>query len=692
MLTNLFTFMWLQFFKVLNNRIFDNAEGKSASIVTNGNEVNGNVKGEGDGEYKFILPADEEGLVYQCHLCSYTGTTRFSFNAHVNTHYEFQCLKCDFEDKTEYNFCKHLKDEHNCTPEDLEEAEVRVPRVNSQGKVKTFKCKQCEFVAVTKLEFWKHGRGHIKPEKLLFCPKCIFVTEYKHHLEYHLRNHYGTKPFKCTHCNYSCVNKSMLNSHMKSHTNVYQYRCADCTYATKYCHSLKLHLKKYAHKPAMVLNNDGSPNPLPVVDVFGNRRGPKGIKGGREEPGMFPSLLPQFPPNFPPNFPSNFPSNFMQMQLQHLQNQFGTPPKIAQVPPFRLDDPIQKEERGVSPPMMEEPENLRCEKCEFSTSSSEVYKNHVLLHASSERGALHRLLTSPLHQNKHRHDQNKSSDDLSFSPMMKNGSPSSPRSPYPQRPLFMDRPESPTSSTGNFPASSLAYFNKIAIANPLLQGLVPNPAIKALMEERRKECSIPSSPESFRNESPHSREEAPLPPNKRLKTDIFASLYANKMSELAEKGESPSGVLDLSKECTDTIIGGGSHGSSSDNESGSNPRSHSSSPSLSSTTTKNRRKGKAYKITQRFDIDTNSEEEISTTGSPAMPSLMPINRSSIKLQENFSELTTCKFCGISFKNSTMHSVHMGYHGCREPFKCNLCGDECEDALSFFLHIARKEHR
>ena len=84
-----------------------------------------------------------------------------------------------------------------------------MPRVNSQGKVKTFKCKQCEFVAVTKLEFWKHGRGqwkyenilyisfqntclgHIKPEKLLFCPKCIFVTEYKHHLEYHLRNHYG---------------------------------------------------------------------------------------------------------------------------------------------------------------------------------------------------------------------------------------------------------------------------------------------------------------------------------------------------------------------------------------------------------------------------------------------------------------------------------------------------------------------
>lgn len=45
---------------------------------------------------------------------------------------------------------------------------VRVPRVNSQGKVKTFKCKQCEFVAVTKIEFWKHGRGRETRENAPF--------------------------------------------------------------------------------------------------------------------------------------------------------------------------------------------------------------------------------------------------------------------------------------------------------------------------------------------------------------------------------------------------------------------------------------------------------------------------------------------------------------------------------------------
>ena len=44
---------------------------------------------------------------------------------------------------------------------------IRVPKINSQGKVKTFKCKQCDFVTVTKEDFWRHTKMHIKPEKML---------------------------------------------------------------------------------------------------------------------------------------------------------------------------------------------------------------------------------------------------------------------------------------------------------------------------------------------------------------------------------------------------------------------------------------------------------------------------------------------------------------------------------------------
>lgn len=256
-------------------------------------------------------------------------------------------------------------EDDNKSDNDLEEYDeqgLRVPKVNSHGKVKTFKCKQCDFVAITKLDFWEHTKSHIKADKLLTCPKCPFVTEYKHHLEYHLRNHFGSKPFKCSQCSYTCVNKSMLNSHLKSHSNIYQYRCADCSYATKYCHSLKLHLRKYNHKPAMVLNPDGSPNPLPIIDVYGTRRGPK-LKS-QDPKQLNEDSLPKNEPVLP--FPLN---QFMLGASTQLQLPFPGFPFFGAFPgaipnPLLLQN-LEKlaRERQMSPPVvknessMEEPED-----------------------------------------------------------------------------------------------------------------------------------------------------------------------------------------------------------------------------------------------------------------------------------------------------------------------------------------------
>ncbi|XP_043494723.1 protein hunchback-like [Polistes fuscatus] len=222
---------------------------------------------------------------FQCPVCNDVSTNRDSFSEHLISHYGNRSENIDIRrNGTESpvpgpSGVSRRRGSRNRGEQsenhETEEAGLRVPRVNSQGRVKTFRCKQCSFLSVTKLEFWEHSRVHIRADKLLTCPNCPFVTEYKHHLEYHLRNHYGSKPFKCDKCSYTCVNKSMLNSHLKSHSNIYQYRCADCIYATKYCHSLKLHLRKYTHLPAMVLNADGSPNPLPIIDIYGTRRGPK---------------------------------------------------------------------------------------------------------------------------------------------------------------------------------------------------------------------------------------------------------------------------------------------------------------------------------------------------------------------------------------------------------------------------------
>jgi hypothetical protein len=148
---------------------------------------------------------------------------------------------------------------------------LKVPKINSHGKVKLYKCKQCDHVSSTQYDQSEHNRIHIKKDKMLSCSTCPFITEYKHHLEYHLLKHVGSKPFQCNKCEYSCINKS----HMKSHSNVYRYSCNDCSYATKYCHSLKNHLRRFGHKPNVILEEDGNPCPDIIIDVHGTKRVPR---------------------------------------------------------------------------------------------------------------------------------------------------------------------------------------------------------------------------------------------------------------------------------------------------------------------------------------------------------------------------------------------------------------------------------
>ncbi len=268
-------------------------------------------------------------------------------------------------------------------------------------------------------EFWEHSRSHIKEDKVLQCPKCPFVTEYKHHLEYHLRNHFGSKPFKCPKCNYACVNKSMLNSHMKSHTNVYQYRCADCTYATKYCHSLKLHLKKYNHKPATVLNADGSlptdgSGDFELVSKRGPPRGPRGPRKDSKSPpvgtnvvlpnqgvpspraaaaainGMMMPSIPAFWP-FMGAMPNGMhPPPPMMPSPMHMPGIPGMSPLNIQVPPehHRMMQSLHSGERPgldrtISPSISKD---IRCVMCSFTAENRLGLNRHMLkVHAAENQ-------------------------------------------------------------------------------------------------------------------------------------------------------------------------------------------------------------------------------------------------------------------------------------------------------------------
>ncbi|XP_021365216.1 uncharacterized protein LOC110458014 isoform X2 [Mizuhopecten yessoensis] len=359
------------------------------------------------------LVPNKEGVFF-CHLCSFSGRNQGEFEQHMTCHFEHTCPHCDYKSRTEGRLKRHIKDFHTEDPPE------GFGTKRNMGRPKVFRCKQCDFSAIEKEEFWSHARSHIKEDKILQCPRCPFVTEYKHHLEYHLRNHFGSKPFKCNKCNYSCVNKSMLNSHMKSHTNVYQYRCADCTYATKYCHSLKLHLRKYNHKPATVLNSDGSlpqgidaeASGLSLMQKRGPPRGPRGPRKDKFDP--FVSQFLNMPhvglPGMPAGMNGGMMSPYWPVLNQFPPNGLHAPPPLV---PVSMNSPLgtlpqefaQRKIALQSTPGMGNspgghklsPNSLfKCKFCSFASDIKNDLLRHVMkVHASENRDLFSIIGISP---------------------------------------------------------------------------------------------------------------------------------------------------------------------------------------------------------------------------------------------------------------------------------------------------------
>ena len=83
----------------------------------------------------------------------------------------------------------------------------------------------------------------MNPEKVKRCPKCPFVTEFKHHLLYHTRNHLGQKPFKCALCNYEASLKGNLTKHIDAvHDGKKPFSCDICGMSFKQKQGLERHV------------------------------------------------------------------------------------------------------------------------------------------------------------------------------------------------------------------------------------------------------------------------------------------------------------------------------------------------------------------------------------------------------------------------------------------------------------------
>ena len=611
----------------------------------------------------------EESVIYQCPVCSYSGASQFHFQAHLNTHYDVQCPRCDFVTHTDNKLKIHLAEEHGVSDSEIEKG-VKVPRVSNE-KSKKLLCKQCGFKTLDNDEYWEHARGHIKPEKLLTCPKCPFVTEYKHHLEYHLRNHFGSKPFKCPHCNYSCVNKSMLSSHMKSHSAIYQYRCRDCTYVSKYCHSLKLHLRKYNHQPDMVLNADGTPNPLPIIDVYGTRRGPKIRKDERGLP-IVPPYIQQTPVTSQPMYtqPKSVPISFPLPPMNGPSPTFTTAPQL-QHPNYLSNrkEPTPSLPKGT----------LKCNVCDYYSSNREEFSKHMVYHASQERSQQQVPDSPSENTSEHKQYPFVPKANVHLSPHFTPHHDRSNTYPTPEKDDHFPRQPEPFHLP---PINQL--FNR-----QFTNAIGPNFPLNPHQLMNLPFSFIPTNPSLSYQKDENEIEKHNTEENKEMEQRSPRSI-CTEGSESSNDATYPSSPLDLTTEGNDRP--------------------------------KRRRKGKAYKLervsfNEDSDDNTNHRDTQSIYPDPRLESIpaqesTPPRDTEIQMdvipeqktpdtKDNSSagsnsplawnKIHECPWCDMAFKDVVMYTMHMGYHSNKNPFTCNMCGFENKDKLEFFTHMVRSPH-
>ena len=72
-----------------------------------------NQQQQTDGSSTSSTAATGAAAAYQCSMCAYTATSRFHFQAHLNSHFDVKCLHCDFTARTEGKLRAHMRNAHS---------------------------------------------------------------------------------------------------------------------------------------------------------------------------------------------------------------------------------------------------------------------------------------------------------------------------------------------------------------------------------------------------------------------------------------------------------------------------------------------------------------------------------------------------------------------------------------------------
>ncbi|CAF4193756.1 unnamed protein product, partial [Rotaria magnacalcarata] len=358
---------------------------------------------------------ETNGIVH-CVRCG-TNANQDNLLEHVSIHYPYKCYSCG----SFYCDSSSSLDEHNRTHTPSSQTksimeQLPAPAVpvstsiksseslngtnttsnNSEkstppSKAKVHRCRQCSFVSSVKEDYWAHHRVHIRADKILECPSCPFVTEYKHHLEYHLRNHLGSKPFKCSKCDYACVNLSMLRSHKKSHYRHLLFKCSNCSFESKQYQALQEHLQIEGHEPYVDENieeflkeyaNGNMNNPTNNNNPTSNSPTPSITTGSAQKNNARPSKKRKTAPT------TNTPVIAKRTSSTSSMGSSGAAMSPISNDERQIDSMNQQTTTPSSTPSLP----LVCSLCDYVAASKEGLGVHLFQHACKKSDLLNRSL------------------------------------------------------------------------------------------------------------------------------------------------------------------------------------------------------------------------------------------------------------------------------------------------------------
>ncbi|VDK86692.1 unnamed protein product [Litomosoides sigmodontis] len=553
------------------------------------------------------------------------------------------------------------------------------------SKPKTYKCKQCCHVSTSKEEQWAHARTHIPVEKQLGCTRCGFVTEYKHHLEYHLRNHMGSKPFHCKKCAYSCVNKSMLNSHMKSHTNIYQFRCRDCTYATKYCHSLKLHLRKYNHNRATDVTDSALSIAVNATDGTNNLcNGSTQAATANDDTTM--RHLSDSHAVQSGDSPSPEPLPTTSTMAQELSAALGMTPvvtsnslNIASHLLFRQQHQMEEMElllrlknmAGVNPGAMLGI-SLQCPACSYQAINQGDSLRHQLGHLIGPNGE------NPLIPLYNMFSMQQSAGGVPSETSFESNSNVNEQMEQQDEEMEME-------------TSKVDVDDFISGAEVDEKPSIGDSEDHIMSDISGESHDSPSSGKSSVDEGSSGIEQESDKGAKKRKAGLKLNQIAARLQE-KNSPENPGSSDSVNDSKYEGLLLSGAKENSMNEMSGAS-----------------------------LGITLDSQEAPSISSLPSatplasQPQMVPplgmhndlINLSNLNIfqqaciahmQEMERKLHilemwrfSCGHCKMAFQDEPLYHIHMGYHGYENPFKCNRCGQACSDFLAFNLHLLQAKH-